>query len=265
MMVGKRIKSRRIALGLSVDEVAAKLNKNRATVYRYESSEIENLPTTVLEPLADILQTTPAYLMGWEDDPIDYDNYVGYIHPHFNGDARKQIAFEKAVDESAQQELAEEFKRGQEHLKKYSRLDDHGRYIVDTVTDIEYKRISKVDEEAATYDFPLLGKTAAGDPLEYGDPNYDTVFVHTIPHGAEFALCVSGDSMEPVIKDSSLVFVKPQPVAENGEIIIVEIDGAVTCKKFYSINDQVEFRSINPSYTPITEFNEFRIIGKVLL
>lgn len=66
-MIGKKIKNRRIELGLSADALAAKLNKNRATIYRYESNEIENLPTTVLEPLAEILQTTPAYLMGWED------------------------------------------------------------------------------------------------------------------------------------------------------------------------------------------------------
>lgn len=39
------------------------LNKNRSTVYRYESNDIEKLPTTVLKPLANTLYTTPAYLM----------------------------------------------------------------------------------------------------------------------------------------------------------------------------------------------------------
>lgn len=67
MSLGKRIKNRRIELGLTVDEIAEKLNKNRATVYRYENDEIENLPITVLEPLSNILKTTPDYLMGWED------------------------------------------------------------------------------------------------------------------------------------------------------------------------------------------------------
>ena len=72
MKIGDRIKQRRKFLGLSVDELAEKLGKNRATVYRYESSDIEKLPTTVLEPLADALKTTPSYLMGWEDDkPAD--------------------------------------------------------------------------------------------------------------------------------------------------------------------------------------------------
>lgn len=74
MTIGERIKQRRIELGLSVDEVAEKLGKNRATVYRYESNEIENLPVGTLEPLAKILETTPAQLMGWEYEEQD-ENY----------------------------------------------------------------------------------------------------------------------------------------------------------------------------------------------
>ncbi|MBP3342273.1 MAG: helix-turn-helix domain-containing protein [Peptococcaceae bacterium] len=64
--VGSRIKDRRKQLGLTVDEVAMKLGKNRATVYRYESNDIENMPATVLEPLAEILDTTPAFLLGYD-------------------------------------------------------------------------------------------------------------------------------------------------------------------------------------------------------
>lgn len=68
MTIGERIKQRRIQLGLSVDQVAEKIGKNRATVYRYESSEIERFPIDVLEPLAVALRTSPAYLMGWETE-----------------------------------------------------------------------------------------------------------------------------------------------------------------------------------------------------
>lgn len=68
MNIGTRIKERRKELGLSVDDVASKLNKNRATVYRYESNDIENLPLNILEPLAKVLNTTPAYLMGWKKE-----------------------------------------------------------------------------------------------------------------------------------------------------------------------------------------------------
>lgn len=70
MTVGKRIRERRNELHMSVDELAKRLNKNRATVYRYEKGEIENLPIDVLEPLAKALDTTPQYLMGWDSQEL---------------------------------------------------------------------------------------------------------------------------------------------------------------------------------------------------
>jgi transcriptional regulator with XRE-family HTH domain len=66
-MIGKRIKARRKEIRLSVTKLAEMLGKDRGTVYRYEKGEIENLPLDVLEPLAAALQTTPAWLMGWEE------------------------------------------------------------------------------------------------------------------------------------------------------------------------------------------------------
>lgn len=69
MNIGKRIKERRKELNISVDELAQRLNKNRTTVYRYEKGDIENLPIDILDPLAKALETTPAYLMGWDDRP----------------------------------------------------------------------------------------------------------------------------------------------------------------------------------------------------
>lgn len=70
MSIGSRIQEFRKKQGLSVDELANRLGKNRATIYRYESDDIENLPAPVLEPLAKALQTTPAVLMGWESNDM---------------------------------------------------------------------------------------------------------------------------------------------------------------------------------------------------
>ncbi|MGJ0847474.1 LexA family protein [Tissierella praeacuta] len=75
MTVGERIKQRRKQLGLSVDDIAKKLGKNRATIYRYESNDIENLPLDILEPLAKVLNVTPSYLMGWETSE-EYSNSI---------------------------------------------------------------------------------------------------------------------------------------------------------------------------------------------
>ena len=76
MDVGKRIKERRTELNMSVDELAKRLGKNRTTVYRYEKGDIENLPMDILGPLAKALNTTPAYLMGWDSKPNSTINTI---------------------------------------------------------------------------------------------------------------------------------------------------------------------------------------------
>lgn len=87
MNVGQRIKDRREELKMSVDELAALINKNRATVYRYEKGDIESLPTTVLKPLAKALKTTPEYLMGWdeekEDNLGDFEENIEYLSKNY--------------------------------------------------------------------------------------------------------------------------------------------------------------------------------------
>lgn len=65
--IGQRIKERRKELKMSADELGAKLGKNRSTIFRYENGDIENLPLDILEPIAEALQTTPEYLMGWQE------------------------------------------------------------------------------------------------------------------------------------------------------------------------------------------------------
>lgn len=74
MTIGQRIKQRRKELGMSVDELAKRLGKNRATVYRYEDGFIENLPLEILQPLAQALQTTPQVLMGWVSEETHKKN-----------------------------------------------------------------------------------------------------------------------------------------------------------------------------------------------
>ncbi|MEF9879558.1 MAG: XRE family transcriptional regulator [Clostridia bacterium] len=64
--MGHRMKERRKALGMSAETLAARLGLSAATIYRYEKGDIEKLPGNLLEPLASILSTTPAELMGWE-------------------------------------------------------------------------------------------------------------------------------------------------------------------------------------------------------
>lgn len=67
MTIGNRIKNRRKYLKMSADELGKRLGKDRSTIYRYEKGDIENLPLDILEPIAYALETTPQYLMGWDE------------------------------------------------------------------------------------------------------------------------------------------------------------------------------------------------------
>ncbi len=69
--VGERIKKLRKKQGISADDLAKRINKSRATIYRYENGEIENAPYTILEPLAIALDTTPGYLLGLKEEIYD--------------------------------------------------------------------------------------------------------------------------------------------------------------------------------------------------
>lgn len=63
--IGQRIKQRRIEMGLSVIDVAKKMGKDRTTIYKYEDGTVEDIPLSVIEPLAKVLDTTPIELVGW--------------------------------------------------------------------------------------------------------------------------------------------------------------------------------------------------------
>lgn len=96
MTIYERIKARRKELGLTADEVANVLGISRATVYRYESSEIEKLPITILEPLAKVLKTTPSYLMGWTESQIIYEPKKEMLISNF--DLLNNSGQNKAID-----------------------------------------------------------------------------------------------------------------------------------------------------------------------
>lgn len=67
-VTGERMKKRRKQLGISADKVAELTGISRSTIFRYENGDIDKVPGEIIEPLAKALLTTPAYLMGWEDN-----------------------------------------------------------------------------------------------------------------------------------------------------------------------------------------------------
>ena len=67
MKIGERIKYRREQLGLSQDELARRLGyKSRSSINKIEN-DASGLPQTKIVAIANALQTTPSYIMGWEE------------------------------------------------------------------------------------------------------------------------------------------------------------------------------------------------------
>lgn len=76
MNTGERIKERRKELGMSAENLAAKVGVSPATMYRYEKGEIEKVPGDILFKLSDALYVSPRFLMGWEEMPGTHDETI---------------------------------------------------------------------------------------------------------------------------------------------------------------------------------------------
>lgn len=117
-------------------------------------------------------------------------------------------------------------------------------------------------------DVPLLGKVAAGNPIEaINNPNeYMSLPANLVPNDAEvFTLKVNGDSMINIgIYDDDIVIVKRQTSANNGEIVVAcTEENEVTLKRFYKEKNHIRLQPENDYLEPIILSN-VTILGKAI-
>ena len=228
MNIGERIKQRRIACNMSVDDLALAVNKNRATIYRYEKGDIENLPTTVIEPLADALETTPAYLMGWTDDPIDYDTlddvWVPGEYKKLGMGVKEYLAFKKAEADDAQLN-----------------------------TPLPEGAIPYVPEPMVNV--PLVGSVNCGTPL-FAEDNIEG-YIPTPESDLQtgetyFWLRAKGDSMiNAGIHHGDLLLIRQQADVDNGDIAVVAVNGdEATLKRVKKQENALILQPENPACEP---------------
>lgn len=70
-LIIKRIQGRRLELNLSYQALADRTGLSKSTLQRYETGDIMNIPLSKIDILAQGLQTSPLYLLGWEDKVIE--------------------------------------------------------------------------------------------------------------------------------------------------------------------------------------------------
>ncbi len=121
-------------------------------------------------------------------------------------------------------------------------------------------------EDSDVEKLPLLGKVAAGYPIEAIETrDYVDVPKSLLRSGVEyFALTVKGDSMiEDCIMDGDYVVIKRQQLAENGDTVVAIVDNEATIKRYYQRKGYVELHPANPKYNVIyvPPHADFKILG----
>lgn len=85
MELGQRLKSKRLEKNMTLEDLGKKANVSRATIQRYESGVITNIPSDKIELLASALDVSPAYLMGWEEEK-EQEYEIQTIAAHHDGE-----------------------------------------------------------------------------------------------------------------------------------------------------------------------------------
>lgn len=231
MTFGQRLHAERRRRHVTQDELAEVLNTTKQSIYKYERGIVENIPFDKLHKLADYLGVSPIYLMGWSDDP---DAPVASAVP---------AAEEEPIDETPDEPI-----------------DD----LPDKVRN-EMKQMS-------TRRYPLLGEVACGQPI-YAEEDHETYVRVTVgrPQKLDFCLTAKGDSMVNArIFDGDTLFVRAQPLVEDGEIAVVLIDDEATVKRVWYDRENGILTLIpeNPAYKTMRymgeDLNRIRILGKVI-
>ena len=201
--MAQKIKDLRLSQNLTLEQVANEVGVGKSTVRKWETGMIANMRRDKIASLAKALHTTPAYLMGWIDEP-------------------------------------------------------HREITLDNLFRIETKK------------FPLLGNIACGEPI-FANEERELYVEAGANIQADFCLRAKGDSMIGArIYDGDIVFIKQQPMVEDGEIAAVLIEDEATLKWVYydRENGVLQLFAENPQYKTMRfvgeELNQIRIIGRVV-
>lgn len=251
MSFDENLKAIRTKRGITQKSLGTRLGVTQVTVGNWERG-VRQPSFSLLLQIADILDTSTDVLLG---RPLS-------SNPHRFDEETEDIA------------------------EKYSLLDCHGRNLVKTVCNIEYERVHQSTNVVNLPPSPAQKKISRnrflpkyisppaagfGTPLEGEDFEMIRVDDNT-PDNADYAVCISGDSMEPYIHDGDMVFVKETDELENGDVGIFSVNGEMYCKQYYIDEDRnLHLLSANPlrSSASIHVSNdsgyEVRCCGKVLL
>jgi len=135
---------------------------------------------------------------------------------------------------------------------------------------IEANNVTVNDTVNNKVEVPIVGRVSAGLPI-FAEENIEGTLIvdYLLVKNPDkvFALRVRGTSMVNAgILDGDFVLVRQQPIAEQGEMVVVLIEDEATVKRFYKDKDKIKLQPENDTMEPIIvdpKENNIRIIGKV--
>ena len=199
MSFGEQMKVRRGELKLSRGELADRLGVSVSAVSNYENG-LSFPKEDVMLRLFDSLETEPNLL----------------FRDSFRGGTQTLSSEEQSL------------------LRKYRSLSPVGRETVRSILEAlwEYQNDAKRTPERRV--IPLYRTlTAAGYAAPVCGEDFDYIPVtDEVPPAAEFAVRVSGDSMEPYLCDGAVLYVDRDPL-RAGDVGIFCVDGDISCKQYY--------------------------------
>lgn len=198
----ENIKRLREQLGLSQDQLAKLVGYNdRSSIAKIESGKVD-LTQSKVAAFAKALHVAPAQLMGLgNEDPGNLSAEVVLSNDLADLDAQLNA-------------------NGHIELVNYAEF---------LVSQPEYRLTSTSRRAVRHYIYPVAAGYAA--PVEGED--YEMLELDDVPPGADYCITVSGDSMEPYIKDGSLVFVKRSLDLTDFDVGVFYVDGDVLIKQLF--------------------------------
>lgn len=150
----------------------------------------------------------------------------------------------------------------------YNKLDSKRQSKVYDYASRQLDEQNGIQEDKVVY--LVRGRqSAAGSMIHVDDVDAEMGVLPSsiVPNGANELVQIIGDSMEPIIKKGSEVYLRYQPTVEDGEVAIVRIeDEGVTCKYLFRDGENIVLKSENSKYDDIVvDAEKVSVIGKVLI
>ena len=246
-MTGKKcpnnIREARKAYGLTMKELGRRVGAAESSISQYETGRRQP-DNEMLLKMAEELDTTVGYLLGAETKKAPAEN------GERSGEAGQIAA-------------------------AYDKLDQWGKAMVREVVRLETERMEGEEEpeipEAPARIVPLFGNSFAAGP---GEPDFGRFWEdYEVPADspAEFAIRITGDSMEPWLPDGSIQLCK-KTTPQDGEVGAFLIDGEFLCKQVcLDITGTLHLFSLNRErrdmdrHIPRDELDRVRCFGSVIM